>query len=156
ADRDGDGRVGIAELFEHVAGAVEQDARRLGLVQRPWSTATGTGGVYLSRCRSQSQPHSLAAHPSHPRPAPAVPEGGAAPRLAAGEGEMIAALDRLGDGRYLSALPWVFKGLASASAPVRERARRVVRTIGWDRVAAAIEEQARGNGPEGAGTIGIF
>ena len=42
-DRDGNGRVGIAELFEYVAEAVERDARTLGMVQRPWSQTIGPG-----------------------------------------------------------------------------------------------------------------
>src|SRR5262249_43128272 len=47
-DRDGDGRVGIAELFEYVSGAVERDALAMGVVQKPWISATGPGGAFLS------------------------------------------------------------------------------------------------------------
>ena len=50
-DRDGDGRIGVAELFEHVAEAVERDARALGTIQKPWSCSIGSGGVYLSAPR---------------------------------------------------------------------------------------------------------
>src|SRR5262249_19877177 len=51
-DRDGDGKVGVAELFEYVSAAVERDARETyGLRQRPWSQATHAGGVYLSAPR---------------------------------------------------------------------------------------------------------
>ena len=42
-DRDGDGRIGVAELFEHVAEAVERDARALGTIQKPWSCSIGCG-----------------------------------------------------------------------------------------------------------------
>lgn len=50
-DRDGDGRIGVAELFEHVAEAVERDSRALGTIQKPWSCSIGSGGVYLSAPR---------------------------------------------------------------------------------------------------------
>jgi hypothetical protein len=47
-DRDGDGKVGVAELFEYVAEAVARDAKRLGVEQKPWSASVGAGGVYLA------------------------------------------------------------------------------------------------------------
>ena len=50
-DRDGDGRIGVAELFEHVAEAVDRDARAMGTIQKPWSCAIGAGGAYLSAPR---------------------------------------------------------------------------------------------------------
>jgi hypothetical protein len=44
ADRDGNGRVGVSELFEFVAEEVERDAKQLGYVQKPWKNSTGPGG----------------------------------------------------------------------------------------------------------------
>src|SRR5262249_13527802 len=63
-DRDGDGKVGIAELFEYVAEAVERDAHSVGSVQRPWSSSIGPGGVYLSSPRHSGERR----EPSHSRP----------------------------------------------------------------------------------------
>ena len=53
-DRDGDGRVGLAELFEHVSESVEREARAIGLTQKPWSCSIGAGGVYISLPRSET------------------------------------------------------------------------------------------------------
>src|SRR5262249_14658839 len=54
-DRDRDGRVGVAELFEYVSAAVERDAReKFGGKQRPWSSAVSSGGVYLSAPRPRT------------------------------------------------------------------------------------------------------
>src|SRR5207302_1528094 len=61
-DRDGDGRVGITELFEYVADAVEREARSAGMVQRPWSSAIGPGGVFLTGPSRAAPPGTL--HPS--------------------------------------------------------------------------------------------
>src|SRR5262249_5733374 len=49
ADRDGDGRVGLAELFNYVATAVSRDARqRFGSDQKPWTSATWAEETYIS------------------------------------------------------------------------------------------------------------
>lgn len=51
-DRDGDKKVGISELFEYVALAVEKDSQQnFGAVQQPWTSATGSAGVYISEVR---------------------------------------------------------------------------------------------------------
>jgi uncharacterized caspase-like protein len=45
ADRDRDGRVGLAELFNYVSEAVSRDAlRRFGQDQKPWTSATWAAG----------------------------------------------------------------------------------------------------------------
>jgi uncharacterized caspase-like protein len=50
ADRDGDGKVGIAELFNYVSAAVARDARdKFKCEQKPWFKGTWTDEVFLSR-----------------------------------------------------------------------------------------------------------
>src|SRR5262245_28282675 len=59
ADRDGDGRVGIAELFNYVSTEVSRDAlERFGQDQRPWTSATWAEETYIScpKCRTVSLP----------------------------------------------------------------------------------------------------
>src|SRR5581483_6208483 len=65
-DRDGDGRVGVAELFEYVSQAVVRDARKYGVQQKPWTKAHAAGGVYISAPRAR-------------RHGPAPPDDGARP-----------------------------------------------------------------------------
>jgi uncharacterized caspase-like protein len=52
-DRDGDGRIGVTELFEYVSEAVERDAHDLGMIQKPWSCSVGPGRIYLSTPRGK-------------------------------------------------------------------------------------------------------
>jgi serine/threonine protein kinase len=48
ADRDGDGKVSLSELFEHVSTTVLEESKRHGHEQQPWSEFAGSGPVYLS------------------------------------------------------------------------------------------------------------
>lgn len=48
ADRDGDGRVGAAELCAHVADAVARDARARGAEQTPWVITLAAGDDFVS------------------------------------------------------------------------------------------------------------
>ena len=120
-DRDGDGRIGVAELFEHVAEAVDRDARALGMVQKPWSCAIGTGGAYLSAPRLGA-----AARPKQARVVAAV----AAERLWREQGpeaaareidstvdwadaeQITAILDIVGLMEHPAAVPFLFRCLA--------------------------------------------
>ncbi len=77
-DRDGDGRIGIPELFEYVAEAVSRDARALGMVQKPWSCSIGPGGAYLAAPQRTRDDRRLQSH----RPAAVL----AAERLCAKRG----------------------------------------------------------------------
>jgi serine/threonine protein kinase len=122
-DRDGDGRVGVAELFEYVAQAVADDARALGVDQKPWNSSIGAGGVYLSA-------------PQDHREAPAVAPG-------ADEAELLRTLRQLGRRADPADVPTAFRLLTHASAPVRESALRAVQAIGLERTFATIESLAR-------------
>ena len=78
-DRDGDGRIGVAELFEHVAEAVERDARALGMIQKPWSCSIGAGGVYLSAPRCKGADATTKTRSCHRRLSP--PSGSGASKV---------------------------------------------------------------------------
>jgi hypothetical protein len=53
ADRDGDGRVGIAELFNYVSAAVARDAREeFHCEQKPWFKGTWTDEIFLATPRT--------------------------------------------------------------------------------------------------------
>ncbi len=156
ADRDGDGRVGVAELFEFVAEAVETDAKRLGFTQKPWNHSTGTGGVYLSRPRGlkgSSRPSAAAEgeeREEHNRNSIHQVE-----RLFAEgpEDRLVSALDDLWHLDDAEAVPFFFRGLTHSSRRVRERARKALRSLGWERTTSAVEVIARKGDPERIGQI---
>jgi serine/threonine protein kinase len=155
ADRDGDGRVGVAELFEFVAEAVETDAKQLGFSQKPWNHSTGTGGVYLSRPRGlsgSSRPPTGDDEDREERNRNSIHQ---VERLFAEgpEDRLVPALDELRHLNDAEAVPYLFRGLAHPSRAVRERARKVVRSIGWERTTAAVELIARRGDPERIGQI---
>ncbi len=148
-DRDGDGRIGVAELFEHVAEAVERDARALGTIQKPWSCSIGAGGVYLSapRCKGPE------GRPKSPRPISVIAaerlwrEQGVTAAISeiertidwADVGQLTSILDLLRVMEHPAAIPLLFQCLAHAREEIRGRAKEVVHTIGWEKVAAFIE-----------------
>jgi serine/threonine protein kinase len=147
ADRDGDGRVGVAELFEFVAAAVERDAKQLGHVQKPWNHSTGPGGVYLSRPGARRGPPDVLATigpPSGPAEAAAMIEEAGRALHGTDTGRIHAALEWFRRAQSPEALPGVFKTLTHASPAVRERAKETLQAIGWKRTAALVEDLARG------------
>jgi serine/threonine protein kinase len=148
ADRDGNGRVGVAELFEYVAEAVEKDAReQFGRAQRPWHTSSGPGGVYLSE--PQRVP-SLAVGGVSALERLWVEKGAAVAlaeiehRLPAGEESFLVPVLRLLERKEDPAgLPIVFRCLAHSAAVVRDRASKALQALGWDKVVLAVEQLAR-------------
>jgi serine/threonine protein kinase len=162
-DRDGDGKVGIAELFEYVAESVERDARALGGEQRPWNSSIGPGGVYLSAPRAEggegrqetSRPTAVAAVERIWReqgPLAAVREIETAIE-GADVGQILAILDILGTMKDAAGIPALFRCLAHQSEAVRARAKAVVRAFGWEKVAASIEDLARRGDGEPVGAV---
>jgi serine/threonine protein kinase len=157
-DRDGDGQVGVSELFEHVAEAVDRDARALGTIQKPWSCSIGAGGVYLSAPRWKDTE-------GRPKPTRVMSvvaaerlwrEQGAAVAIReiertidwADVGQVAAILDLLRVIEHPAAIPLLFRCLAHAREEIRTRAKKVVHTIGWEKVAAFIEALATHGGAE--------
>jgi serine/threonine protein kinase len=147
-DRDGDGRVGVAELFEYVAGAVEQDARAYGAEQRPWYSAVAAGGVYLSTPTRRDEVVTLTGHPAAERlwreegPAAAVAEIERA-IADAGTDAVLGMLDLLHRMREPAGVPSLFRLLAHADDAVRRRAKQVLHAYGWEQATAAVDELAR-------------
>jgi serine/threonine protein kinase len=152
-DRDGDGRVGVAEFFEHVSEAVERDARTMGLVQKPWISSVGSGGVYVSvpNRNGDDRDGSVARSPLRATAERLWSTQGSAAAIREIEGsmegaraeELLAALDLLGIMKDPAGVPLLFRCLAHPSESIRERARQVIVALGWDRVTATIEDVAR-------------
>jgi serine/threonine protein kinase len=146
-DRDGNGKVGVAELFEYVAEAVEKDAKeQFGRLQRPWHYSSGRGGVYISAPR-KTIPPTLSLTPV-PRPGPSdevattiqeierrLPQGDAS--------KLVPLLRQLGKKAEPASIPVLFRCLTNASEAVRESAHKAVHAIGWDKTTAVIESLAR-------------
>jgi serine/threonine protein kinase/uncharacterized caspase-like protein len=147
ADRDGDGRVGLAELFNYVATAVARDARqRFGGDQKPWTSATWAEETYISA-------------PGARTPAPEVDpleerwrRQGAAAAVReieetvgrADEDTLRRAARFLGRVRDPAGVPALFRCLAHAAEAVRTEAHKAVHALGWGNVVAAVEALARG------------
>jgi serine/threonine-protein kinase len=143
-DRDGDGQVGVAELFTYVSEAVAHDAHeRFGREQRPWISSTWAGNVCISRPKE----------PGAWRPTPddkqAGPGAGEEVRLidqrmaGADEATLIRSLRRLREKADPAALPTVFRCLAHRADEVRRQAKRALHAVGWERASSAVEDLAR-------------
>jgi serine/threonine protein kinase len=156
ADRDGDGRVGIAELFNYVAAAVARDAwHRFGREQRPWTSATWAEETYISSpnlhtTASDADPierlwreHGAAA---------AVQEVG---RLLPGgdEATLRRALRFLGRVKEPAGIPAIFRCLAHAAETVRSEAGFALRSFRWEAVVTAVESLARQGDREATGAV---
>jgi serine/threonine-protein kinase len=157
ADRDGDGRVGIAELFNYVSQAVARDARaKFGCEQRPWTSATWTEETYISRpqARPSPRPPSSLERLWREQGIAAVLRQAEGP-LASGDKEELRRLLRFlrqtGDS---ACAPLVFRCLAHPAEAVREQARKAIHALGWDKVSAAAEDLARcGDAPAVAAVL---
>jgi serine/threonine protein kinase/uncharacterized caspase-like protein len=162
-DRDGDGRIGVAELFEHVAEAVERDARAMGLNQKPWSCSIGAGGVYLCARRWKGAEW----RPKSARAMAVVAaerlwrEQGAAAAVNeiertidwADVDQLTSFLDLLRVMDHSTAIPLLFRCLAHAREEIRSRAQKIVQTIGWQKVASLIEVLALRSDAEQFGAV---
>jgi len=162
-DRDRDGRIGVAELFEYVALAVDRDARAMGMTQKPWSFAIGPGGVYLSAPRSKR----VEGEPKGGRAAAVVAierlwrEQGPAAAIReiertadlADVSQLTSVLDVLRAMNNPEGIPFLFRCLAHTNEEARTAAKRVVHTFRWEDVAAAIEDLARRGDAERVGYV---
>jgi len=141
-DRDGDGRVGVAELFEYVAEAVERDARAMGTMQKPWNCSIGPGGVFLSAPLSTV---SITPYQGDKR----IDDVGDAAHSSEQDlgrepvDALIARLDAIRRSRDSAGIPAIFGGLVHGSNKVRELAKMAARSLGWETTSAAILDLAR-------------
>ncbi len=143
-DRDGDGLVGVAELFNYVAAAVSRDAReRFGREQTPWTSAIYNEDAILSTVHPGRRPD------TEPR-STADPE---AQQTTAEDEEIIVRLRGLRHRPDPSALPLIFRSLAHRAEPVRQRARQALHALGWDQASRAAEALARIADSENVGAM---
>ena len=160
-DRDGDGKVGLAELFEYVAEAVERDAQAVGVVQRPWSSSIGPGGAFLA---TPPPVGPLGAAPQNiTEPPPWVEMGDRdcddTNVFDVREGQprpidaVIARLAELRRTRDPAAVPEIFGGLVHASDVVRDEAKKAARALGWEKTSTAVLALARQGGGTALRTI---
>jgi hypothetical protein len=132
-DRDGDGCVGVAELFNYVASAVSRDARgKFAREQTPWTAATYNEDIILSVVREKAAPGR------------STVEGEVAGEATTDEEELL--IERLRQLRRrpdAGELPFVFRQLAHRAERVRGRARQALSALDWDAVVRAAEQLAR-------------
>jgi serine/threonine protein kinase len=162
ADRDGDGKVGIEELFNYVAVAVARDAReKFQCEQKPWINAKWSDEIYFSTARRRPKakdPGSAALEQLWTELGPA----GAMAHLERqlrdqGEPWLRSVLGSLRTKRDPAAIPLLFHCLAHRSEAIRDRAKKLVRAYGWGTIAAAATTVARqADDDQGAERIGFL
>jgi serine/threonine protein kinase len=157
-DRDGDGLIGITELFEYVAEAVDRDARALGMMQKPWSCAIGPGGVYLSSVPEKQV--DAGQEPTQLSAIRAVREvwRKRGPVVAVRELERVivwsdvsqltSVVELLGTMKDAAGIPLLFRCLAHQAEAVRDHAKNAVQAFGWAKVSAIIEDLAQRGEPD--------
>jgi serine/threonine protein kinase len=155
ADHDGDGRVGLAELFNYVASAVSRDAQeRFGREQNPWTSATWTEETYIS------SPNCTMIPDADPFERIWREEGAAAavreieqtiPK--ADEVWLRRALRFLGRIKEPAGIPAIFRCLSHASETIRGEGRAAIHSFGWETVVSAVEVLARHGEPGGIGAV---
>jgi serine/threonine protein kinase len=132
-DRDGDGKVSVAELFNYVSTAVSKDAReKYQHEQTPWTSAVWNEEVVLSIPRRERRGAEVTLAPFSPSAGP-LPE----------EETLIDFLRAARRRRDPVQIPLIFCSLAHQSADVRQRAQRALRAYGWDEITRSVEELAR-------------
>ena len=119
-DRDGDGLVGVAELFSYVSSAVSRDARtRFQREQTPWTSAVYNEDVILSTVR----PGKTDTGPTLDIPPLSTVDS--EPAVADGEDEeIIEQLRELRRRPNPAGLKIIFQSLAHRAEPIRQRARQ--------------------------------
>jgi serine/threonine protein kinase len=143
-DRDGDGLVGVAELFNYVAAAVSRDAReRFGREQSPWTSAIYNEDAILATV-----------HPGRPPDTePRSTAGHNVQQTTAEDEEIIIRLRGLRHRPDSTALPLIFRSLSHRAEPVRQRARQALHALGWDQASRAAEDLARAADTENVGAL---
>jgi serine/threonine protein kinase len=150
ADRDGNGKVGVAELFEYVAETVERDAReKFSRIQKPWHNSIGPGGVFISAPKNVPRTERLWEAEGTVTAVQEIEQ-----RLPdADESFLMSALRLLERRQDPAGILVIFRCLTHTSISVREYAKRAMQALGWERTIAAIEELARCPDEERMGVI---
>jgi serine/threonine protein kinase len=153
ADQDGDGQVGVAELFNYVSAAVAKDSqKKFGREQKPWISAIWAEGVFISspgiRRAGSALPAAVERLYREQGPEAAVREMERQVPTASEE-TLIAMLRFFARTEAGVAVPLIFRLLAHASPEVRERAAKTVHALGWIKITSVIEALAmRGDAPQ--------
>jgi serine/threonine-protein kinase len=146
ADRDGDGRVGLAELFNYVSTAVSRDSRqRFGREQKPWTSATWAEETYISSPNSRVTVTEADPLEQVWREQGVIAAVQEIERMLpqADEECLKRSLRFLGRVKESAGIPTIFRCLSHASETVRREARSALHTVGWDIVVGAVEGLAR-------------
>jgi serine/threonine protein kinase len=158
ADRDGDGAVGVGELFRYVSTAVARDAKaQFGMEQQPWTNATYAGEVILSWAASKDRNDAEAERIEKIEalwrergPSGAIAEIERNLRTQ-DETWLLSVLRFLRTKREPHAIPLLFYCLAQDNEPIRERAKKLVEKFGWETVEATVKmfaQQATDQSPD--------
>jgi serine/threonine protein kinase len=148
ADRDRDGKVGIAELFNYVSGAVARDARdKFKSEQNPWVKGTWTDEIFLSSPKRGPNTNDARVRTLEQLWEGLGPDGAMAElerQLPERDERWLrSVLGFLKARRDPVTIPLLIRCLAHRSDAIRRRAKILVQGYGWERVAAASGELAR-------------
>jgi serine/threonine protein kinase len=156
ADSDGDGRVGLTELFNYVSTAVCRDARaKFGAEQKPWISETRAEDTFISAPKvptSGKETDWFERLWREEGPAAAIRQFEQSIPTA-DEARLKPALRRLGRAKEPAGIPAVFRCLSHTSETVRNEARAALHSFGWESVTVAVEGVARGGIAEAIGAI---
>jgi serine/threonine protein kinase/uncharacterized caspase-like protein len=150
ADRDGDGRVGLTELFNYVATAVSDDARkRFGCEQKPWTSATWAEETYISSPNLRPSVADIDPLERIWRDQGTVAAVQEVERTAAqaDEESLKRSLRFLGRVKEPTSIPVIFRFLGHASEAVRGEARSALHAFRWETVVGTVEDLARCGDP---------
>jgi serine/threonine protein kinase len=137
-DRDGDGKVGVGELFSYVSTAVTREAReKYQREQTPWTSAIWKEEVILSVPRAGRRPEPSLVLTEQPE----------------GQAELIEWLRSARRRRDPEMLPLVFRSLGHKIEAVRQRAQRTLRAFGWEAVTEGVKSLARTGDGEKLGWV---
>ena len=146
-DRDGDGRVSVAELFSYVSAAVSRDARdRFHREQTPWTSTVYNEDVFLSTVRPRKPV------PVPDLPAPSTHDSDARHTTAEDE-EVVVRLRALRRRPDPAGVPFIFQSLAHRAEPVRQRARQALHALGWEAASRSAEDLAQQGGVEAVSAL---
>jgi len=148
ADRDRDGMVGVAELFNYVSGAVARDARdKFKAEQNPWVRGTWTDEIFISSPKrgprvQNSRTRTLDQLWEELGPDVAMEEL-ERQLLERDESWLRSVLGFLKTRRDPVAIPFLIRCLAHRSVAIRRVAKIHVQGYGWESVAATSGDLAR-------------
>jgi serine/threonine protein kinase len=157
ADRDHDGKVGLAELSHYVSAKVANDAKtRFNLIQTPWTSGVWSDDIHISEVGSvhEGAEHRPALEQEWDEKGPSEAIRKIEAHLTGLDEEArIEVLRFLEEKKHPASSPILFRCLADRSEAVRKRARKAVQVIGWGATTDAIIDLARTSDDERVGFV---